>query len=176
MYFKAIRYFAYFLEITVFYVIEQTPNLIPNINGIKPTLLIPILFMIALFEGEKIGLIFGLFIGILLDISTSWSIGFFAIMISVCGYIIGLISRRVVKSNLSTAMIISAIFIFFIYSFHFLFCYLINGCGDNLYTFTFHYVPRMVYTLLISLLMYFFNRTLALNIRKEKEKEKKTKQ
>lgn len=165
------RYFAYFLEIIIFYILDQTPNIIPNISGIKPTLLIPVLFMIALFEGEKVGFVFGIFIGFLLDISFSWSIGFFTIIMSVSGYIIGLIARRVVKSNLSTAMIISAISIFFIYSLHFLFYYLINGYGNNLYAFTFHYIPRMAYTMLISPLMYFFNRTFALNIRKEKGKK-----
>lgn len=170
MQYKIIRYFAYFLEIIIFYILEQTPNLIPGIYGIKPIIIMPILFMIALFEGESVGLVFGFFIGLLLDTSFSWSVGFYTIIMSVTGYIIGLIARRVVKSNLSTAMIISAISIFFIYSFHFVFYFLINGYGDSMYAFTSHYLPRMLYTMLLSPVMYFFNRSFALNIQKEKKK------
>ena len=174
MQYRVIRYFAYSLEIIIFYILEQTPNLIPSVYGIKPILIIPIIFMIALFEGEKAGLVFGFFIGLLLDVGFSWNIGFYSIMMSVCGYIIGLIARRVVKSNLSTAMIISAVSTFFIYSFHFVFFYLINGYGHNMYTFSFHYIPRVVYTILLSPLIYFFNRAFALNIRKEKDKIQNT--
>ena len=68
MKYKIFRYFAYALEIIVFFIIERTPRLIPEIFGEKAIIIVPILFMIALFEGEKAGLGFGLFIGILIII------------------------------------------------------------------------------------------------------------
>lgn len=170
MHFKIIRYFAYLLEIIIFYIIGETPHLIPSIYGVKPTLIIPIVFIIALFEGEKVGLVFGIFIGILLDTSFYYGIGFYTIVMSICGYIVGLTARRVVKSNLSTAMIISVVSIFFIYSLHFVIFYLINNYGYNSYAFVFHYLPSMAYTLILTPLIYFFNRSFALNIRKKPDK------
>ena len=57
--YKCVRFFAYILEIITFFIVEQVPNLIPSINNVKPIILLPIAIMIALFEGQKVGLVFG---------------------------------------------------------------------------------------------------------------------
>jgi len=49
--FRVLRYIAYTIEIIVFFIIQQTPGLIPSVYGILPTLLIPIACSIAMFEG-----------------------------------------------------------------------------------------------------------------------------
>ena len=48
--FRVLRYIAYTIEIIVFFIIQQTPGLIPSVYGILPTLLIPIACSIAMFE------------------------------------------------------------------------------------------------------------------------------
>ena len=59
--YKYVRYLAYFIEILVLYVIEQIPNFIPGVNGAKPILVLPVVFIIAVFEGENPALMFGFF-------------------------------------------------------------------------------------------------------------------
>ena len=43
------RYLAYTLEILVLFLLQETPNFIPCLWGIRPTLLIPAALTIALF-------------------------------------------------------------------------------------------------------------------------------
>lgn len=164
---KLLRYIAYTLEIIIFYVLEQTPQFLPSIFGVKPILILPIIVMISLFEGEKVGICFGTFVGVLLDVSFSWNLGFYTIVIPISSFIIGLISRNVVKNTLSTAILISSIFITFVYSLHFLIYYIFNGYNEILYAYIFHYLPGIIYTLATCLLFYFFNKAFAVIIREE---------
>ena len=61
--FRVLRYIAYTIEIIVFFIIQQTPGLIPSVYGILPTLLIPIACSIAMFEGPVCSLFYGVFSG-----------------------------------------------------------------------------------------------------------------
>ena len=168
MKYKWIRYMAYILEIIIFYVLEQTPHFLPEIFGSKPLIIIPIFIMIALFEGEKVALYFGIFVGILLDISFSWHLGFYTICLPIVGFIIGLISRNIVKSNFFTAILISLASIFVIYSLNFIIYYIFNGYNEILYAYVYHYLPNIIYTFATSILFYFFNTAFAVLIREEK--------
>lgn len=159
---------TYSLEIIIFYILQQTPNFIPAVFGIKPLLLLPILIMIALFEGEQIALCFGIFIGILLDVSFSWSLGFYTVAMPLVGYIIGYISRNLAKNTVLTAMIISTIFVLLTYSLHFLIYFVFGGYTERSYAYLRHYLPSCAYTLSTSLLFYYFNRAFASIIREEK--------
>ena len=167
MKFKLLRYIAYTLEIIVFYVLEQTPRFVPEVFGAKPLLLLPIIIMIALFEGERVALGFGIFIGVLLDSSFSWNLGFYAITIPILGYILGLISRNIIKNTFPTAMIVSALSIFSIYTLHFLIYYVLSGFIYTLYAYFFHYLPNIFYTLFTCILFYYFNKAFAAIIREE---------
>ncbi len=63
--FRVLRYIAYTIEIIVFFIIQQTPGLIPSVYGILPTLLIPIACSIAMFEGPVCSLFYLLFLAIM---------------------------------------------------------------------------------------------------------------
>lgn len=167
MKFKLLRYIAYTLEIIVFYVLEQTPRFVPEVFGAKPLLLLPIIIMIALFEGERVALGFGILVGVLLDISFSWNLGFYAITIPILGYILGLISRNVIKNTFPTAILVSAASIFLVYTLHFLFYYIFSGFHYALYAYLFHYLPAIFYTLFTCILFYYFNKAFAAIIRED---------
>ena len=104
---KFFRYFAYTLEMIVLFILERTQNAIPEILGEKPTLVILVVLMIALFEGESAGLIFGLLAGILLDSTINTQLSYLTVLIAIIGYIVGFISRNVISVNFTTAMLVS---------------------------------------------------------------------
>ena len=102
---KYLRWFAYIIEIIIFFAIQQTPGLIPLAFGSKPILLIPILISIALFEDEITGLWFGVFIGLLMDFGFSNILGFNCILMAIFGYLLGFISANFIKVNLLSGFI-----------------------------------------------------------------------
>ena len=50
--YKFFRYLAYAIEILLVFIFQTTPQLLPEIGGSKPVLLIPVALTIAFFEEE----------------------------------------------------------------------------------------------------------------------------
>lgn len=166
--YRFFRGVAYALEILVFFVVQQTPGLIPEIAGARPMLLLPVVVAIALFETEFVGLWFGLFAGVLLDVGL-WSIvGFWAIIFAALGYFVGFWAVRFLQSNFLTMMIVSVIAIVIVYGLYFLFGFLLHFYAGTQYALLRHFLPRMAYTLALAPVFYFFNRALVMKL-SEKE-------
>ena len=167
--YRYIRWFAYVIEILVFFAIQQTPGLIPEIFGERPILLIPILVSIALFEDEMTGLWFGVFIGLLMDFGISNVLGFSCIFMTIFGYLLGLISVNFIKVNILTYMISIIIISAVLYLSYFVFGYLPHMYGGNSYILLNNYLPRFGYTVLISPIFYFFNKTIAIQLQPKED-------
>lgn len=154
------RYFAYSLEILIFYVLQGTPNLVPDILGSKPLFLIPIALTIAARERVVPSLVFGAVCGVLTDISSGSSVGFFAIMITlVCFAEVSIYENYLVPSFL-TVGIISVVSVPCIIGIYFLFFRFFAGIDDCGYLFVHHYISRIVYTLVMTVPFYYLNRFL----------------
>ena len=167
--YKYIRWFADIIEIIVFFAIQQTPGLIPEIFDAKPVLLIPILVSIALFEDEFAGLWFGVFIGLLMDFGCSSVLGFNCILMAIFGYSVGLISINFIRVNILTSMISVIIVSAIVYLNHFVFGYLPHMYGENIYILLNNYLPRFGYTVLVSPIFYFFNKAIAIQVQPKED-------
>lgn len=163
--YKCIRYLAYSIEILVFFIVGQIPNFIPSINNVKPMILIPIAIMIALFEGPKIGLLFGFIVGLFLDVGSSGTFGFYSAVMTCTGFLVGTLAQKIIKFNLITSVAFAIAFITAIYVLHFLFVFLFLDYYDALYAFFNHYVVGLLYTIVLSPFIYFFNKAFAVNIK-----------
>ena len=75
--FRIFRYIIYSTELLVLFVIQGIPNFIPELFGGKPSLIIPVVLTISMFEPKLTALWFGLAGGLLTDISNGGVIGFF---------------------------------------------------------------------------------------------------
>lgn len=62
--------------------VQETPGLIPELFGARPVLLIPVALSIALFEGERPSMMFGLFSGLLIDFGIGGALGFHALLLA----------------------------------------------------------------------------------------------
>lgn len=163
--YKWIRFFAYTLEILSFSIVEQIPNLIPSVNNVKPIILLPIAIMIALFEGQKVGLVFGFIVGLFIDIGATGTIGFNTAAMTCLGFLVGNTAQKIIKFNLITSVAFVIAFTAAFYMLHFVFKFLLQGYSDVVYTFFNHYIIGMLYTVAISPFVYFFNKALAVNIK-----------
>lgn len=159
------RYIAYSIEIILMFILQTTPNLIPEIFGAKPLLLIPVALTIAFFEEEIPAMFFGLSCGIILDLSSSDNIGFFAFTLTLISFIMSQIFRDyMVVSLLNSLAFVSATSLVFIFL-HFMIFYLFAGKIDPLYYFVNHNLPKIIYTIVITPIIYGINRFLYRNLR-----------
>ena len=100
--YKVIRCVAYTIEIILLFILQELPYLMPSLLGVRPLLLIAAPMTIAILENEKIGLGFGVFAGLLMDMGYGSVIGFHAIVLGVLGFFIGLLAVNLVKTNVLT--------------------------------------------------------------------------
>lgn len=163
--YQKIKFLIYFAEAILLFVLQQNSFLIPEIFGGKPTLLIPLLISISIFQTEGISTIFGMIIGILLDIGLGHVIGFYAILLPLISYTISYISGRLLKINFLSYCIHCFVVVILLQLVHFLFFYLIHGYGGYSYVLIHHYLSRTVYTFMLSPIIYLFNRAVEFKIR-----------
>lgn len=160
MTYKFLRYTAYVIEVLVFFVVQQIPDI--EFYGAKPLLLIPIAVTISMFENETVGIYFGLLCGILIDFGLIGTIGIVSFVLPVLCYLIGLLSVDVVQTNLLTCMIISLVVSFGFFGISFLSTCISNSFVWN--AFLNKYLLRMAYTWAVTPFFYFFNKAFSLHI------------
>lgn len=159
------RYLAYSLEIVLLFVLQTTPNLMPEIFGSKPLLLIPAALTISFLESEIPAMFFGLACGLCLDFGYSDNVGFFTIALTISCYFISIIFRDYMVVSFLNATAFNAIFCSGLIIIYFLFSYVFAGKGDFLAYFAAHYISRILYTFVCGILLYFLNKFLFRNLR-----------
>lgn len=159
------RYIAYSLEILILYVLQGTPVLIPEIFGGRPLFLIPVALTIAFFENEVTAMFFGLACGVLLDVGMGGNLGFYTIIMTLSGFIIGNIFRDYMVVSFINAMAFCSAFSGGIICLYFLLFYIFAGRGEVDYYFVNHYLSRIIYTIAVSPVFYFLNKSLYKGLR-----------
>lgn len=165
--YKALRYFAYTIEILVVFMLEQTPELLPHVFGERPVLLLPVAVSIAMFEPPVATLAFGTLCGLLLDYGMGSVLGFHAIVLACLCHAIAVLAADLLRTNFLTALLVlagSTALVFFLQWFFF---FVLYGYAYPGYMLAAHYLPRLVYTLAFMPIFYYFNRALFLNIREK---------
>lgn len=129
--FRIFRYIIYSTELWCFLLFREYQILFRSFFGGKPSLIIPVVLTISMFEPKLTALWFGLAGGLLTDISNGGVIGFFAIIMTLCCYFISYLTSELIRTRLSVAMAISFIVVAMALSLHFLFFYVMCGYGNN---------------------------------------------
>ena len=143
------RYFAYSILIILLLVLQSTPNLMPEIFGSKPLLLVATALCIASKEDKIPSLIFGAVCGVLTDIATGGSIGFFAFLLTLICYAEAHIFSTYFASNIISVMIVVVITVPILIFFYFLIFIAFAGVPNCWIHFANHYISRIVYTFLM---------------------------
>lgn len=151
------RYVAYSLLIVILYVVEGTPNLLPEIFGSKPLLLVPFALAVSAKEDYIPSLVFSAVCGGLTDISSSSSIGFFAIILTLVCYLQTDIFKKYIVESFLSSTLYSIVSISVIICLYFLFFRLLYGTSDCFDLFVNHYISRIVYTCVMFVPLYFIN-------------------
>lgn len=163
------RYFSYFLEILVLFMIQETPGLIPEIFGQRPVFLIPVVLCIALFENELPALFIGVLAGLLIDSGIGGVLGFHGLLLGVCCYFISVMAANLIRTNFLTALLVCAVGVVLVMVLQWVFYFWLAGYEFPEYAFVNYYLPRLVYTFAWTPVTYYFNRALALFLRPREE-------
>ena len=156
------RYLAYALEIIILFVLQNTPNLMPEIFGSKPLLLLPAAFAIAAFEDTVPAVVFGAVCGVLTDIG-SGAIGYFGVMLTLLCFVQTELFRKYFVTSLRTTLVFSFAAITLVVCLYFLLFRLLAGIDSALYLFVHHYISRVLYTFAFTVVLYFLNSFLKKN-------------
>ena len=167
--YRAIRWFAYAIEILVLFVLQETPGLIPPVCGARPSAVIPAVLAVAMFESEVPAMFFGLFGGLLVDFGFGSVLGFHGLLLAAACYGVSRVAANLVRTNFLTAMIVSIAVTAGVTLLDWACFYVMYGYREVLYALTAHYLPIFVYTAALMPVTYYFNRALALQIRSKED-------
>lgn len=162
-----LRYFAYGIEILILYILQGTPNLIPQLYGSKPVILICVALTIAAFEKEVPALFFGLACGVLCDFNLSNTVGYFTIVLTVLCYLEAVIFSSVIVKSFLNSMLYAFCSCVLVIGLYFVFFYIFKGYGNIAYYFVNHYISRIVYTFICTIPMYFLNMLIFAQLREK---------
>lgn len=154
---RTLKYIVYGVEIFLVYILQSTPSLLPEFFGEKPMLLTVCAVSIALFEGDVIGMWFGLGAGVMLDIGSTAPFGFYGLVHLALCFGCGALVMYVMRNNVVTSVILglAAVIIAAVAQWIFL-----AESGEVLFFIQSILLPRAVYSTAVMPLFYYFNRAI----------------
>lgn len=149
------------LSAIILYLLDSTGIMTLKIGTAHPILLIPLLVAVSMTAREWIGLVFGAFFGILLDVSAAD--GFcFNLMIMLCiGTACGLLCSYVMNEHIYSAVVLSVCSALFYFLAKWLRFYVIGSKGDTLNYLITYSLPSAAYTALFILPFYYFVKSVS---------------
>lgn len=153
-----IRRACYAVGLLCVAMLQNTAGLLPSFFGFRALIIIPALVSVAMFEKEMAGMFFGLFAGLLWDMSSASGGHFQAIMMTAIGFVCGCLITYLMRNNIITGIIFSSSALVI----HSLLCwlkdYIFNGNFDGAYKLITFYIPSCIYTMLFFPIFYFLVR------------------
>ncbi|MDR3178809.1 MAG: rod shape-determining protein MreD [Oscillospiraceae bacterium] len=163
-----IRYVIYLLEILFFSAVSSAPNLIPDIMGRKPNLMVALLCGIVLFEGGQPSAVFGIICGFLIDINTGVFLGFHTSLLCFLSYFVGTFSKYYLQKNMISFFIVSTVFLALFSHVQFFVLYILQKYSHVYYAYLSRCIPATLYTWVFSQLFYILNSVFTFKLRDAK--------
>lgn len=151
---KLKRYASYTIILLLAHLFQNSIRIFPEILNVRPILIISLSLCIAMFEGEFIGAIFGLFAGALWDTVTAAADGYNAAFLMVLCAVCGVVLRIFLRNNLVSFAIINSVSTVFYFLTYVLFFYTANGVGGAWTLLIRYYLPMTLYTLMLTPFVY----------------------
>lgn len=123
-------------------------------GGIVPNLLIVLTASFGFMRGEKTGLIIGFFCGLLVDIFFASVIGYYALLYMYIGYMNGKFAAIFYPQDIKLPVALILCSDFFYGTICYLILFLLRSRFDFMYYFLHIILPEIVYTIVVTLLLY----------------------
>ncbi|HZK21303.1 MAG TPA: rod shape-determining protein MreD [Oscillospiraceae bacterium] len=145
---------AVILIIIISSLLQNTAGLFPEPFGARAFLLIPTAVYIGMFEKSAKGALFGAFIGILWDISSTKD-GYFALMMFLTTFFCSLMISYFMRENFVTSLVLTSFCLALNIFVYVLIFYTFAGVKNISPFILKFYVPSFIYTLALSPIQYY---------------------
>lgn len=142
------------LFVLVCFILQSTVFQSLSFGGISPNLLIVITAAFGFMRGKKCGLLVGFFSGLLVDLFFGDVLCFYALIYMYIGYGNGMFKRIFFKEDIKLPMLLITVSDFVYCMTCYLLLFLLRSRFDFLYYFVHIIVPEIVYTIVITILLY----------------------
>ncbi len=124
-----------------------------RIGDILPNFMIMIIVSFALLRGSGEGVVIGAVGGLLYDLSFGLVMGSTALIYAVIGYLVGRFNKNFYRENFIIPFLCT-LGSSLIYSFYFMFGFILRGKVEFLYFLESIIIPELIYTITLSLVVY----------------------
>lgn len=142
------------------FIFQRIPYCHLSIGTATPTLLVPVVIMVACFLREWTGFLIGLFCGIALDTVMSGSSCFNTITLMFIGLAAGLVFRLLLNRNIKAAAIAGALGSAIYYLLKWLFFDLFAGDSSAIALLLRYHLPSAIYTAVFTVPLFFIVKKL----------------
>lgn len=146
IFYVAMIFMVYFLQIGVF------PHL--TLGGIVPNLFVICTVSIGMIRGKKEGCLIGFFFGILMDALFALYFGFYALILSVIGYMAGYVQQIFYEEDMTLPIVMIGVGDLIYSAAIYLASFLIRGRMDFFFYFRKIILPEIIYTLILAVFLY----------------------
>ena len=158
---QIVKYILYVLILFLLYILQTTPYFLVVFQG-KPVWIAAAVVAISMLEHEVTAAIFGVFAGMLWDLSSSMLFGFHALVLLIGAVAISLLVMHLMRVKLLNALMFTAVIMLAERLLYYFFCYLIwnrDPTGRLMLT---SLLPTWGLTILVTIPVYFLYRAVAL--------------
>ena len=145
--------------------LQNTPYVFPSIFGARAFLLIPAISAISIFERDITATGYGILAGVLWDISSGTYDGANTILCMVTATVIFVLMHYIMRNNIVSALLLSAIAILFYIMIHWLLFVVAPGTYEPSIMLIRFYLPSALYTFAFTPIYYYRVRHIRRNIR-----------
>lgn len=158
---SAIKWITYSLLLLLAYTLQTIPGML-EFFGAKPVWILPVALSVCMFEGVMGSAVLCTVTGLLWDISSDKLFGFNAVILIIMGTIIALLCIYYLRTKLINAVFFVAVTAVLQGLLDYLFYYSLWGYDNPIIILTSHILPTAVYTVLVSPLVFFLVKKIAL--------------
>ena len=146
IFYVAMIFMVYFLQIGVFTHL--------TLGGIIPNLLIICTVSVGMIRGKKEGCLIGFFFGILMDALFAMYFGFYALTLSVIGYMSGYVQQIFYEEDMTLPIVMIGVGDLIYGAVIYLASFLTRGRMDFFFYFRKIILPEIIYTLILAVFLY----------------------
>lgn len=148
------RFIINFVLLITLFVLQGTLFKTFSFGNTVPNLLLIFTVSLSLMRGEKTGLLIGFFSGLLLDIFTGQTIGLYALLYMYLGYANGGFSKIFYPEDIKLPLIMIVFSDLFYGFLIYILLFLLRGRTDLGYYFMKVILPEIIYTIVITIILY----------------------
>lgn len=155
--------------IVICFVLQNTVFQALSLASVSPNLLLVVTASLGLMRGEKEGLLTGFFCGMLLDIFYGRILGFYALIYLFIGYGNGIFHRLFLDEDIKLPMVWIAFSDLAYGLLLYFFLFLFRGRFDFVYYLIHIIIPELIYTVVVTLGLYWLIRRINRWLEKHEE-------